>query len=203
MICMKAKKLLSAYIDGELTDEQRQQIESHLQSCDDCKKEMLELRQTKRMVASLRRYEPSEEWVNRTLAQLTSQAPQTAEKKSLFWQQVLRELFAPPELSPRFLTLVTTLCLLLALLVYRKHHQKPTILWHSGGNAVATLFSNEANSRSDSETSDSSWNTSWAPTQPVTYRDIEPVLPLHTVTLPSPFSVLGHERSVSPPPLNH
>lgn len=86
---------------------------------------------------------------------------------------------------------MVTFCILLAFLAYRKHHQPPTILWHSGGNTVASTFTNDMLTPSDSEESPS---YTFVPTQPVTYQNAEPILPLHPETFPSSFSILYHQR---------
>ncbi|MDO8734075.1 MAG: zf-HC2 domain-containing protein [Elusimicrobiota bacterium] len=39
MNCKKAKKLLSAYLDGEMNEHRRQDISNHLKICSDCNKE--------------------------------------------------------------------------------------------------------------------------------------------------------------------
>ncbi len=43
MDCKEVKQLLAAYLDNEVTAEERRQIEAHLAVCPDCKKELDEL----------------------------------------------------------------------------------------------------------------------------------------------------------------
>jgi negative regulator of sigma E activity len=46
-------ELLSAYIDGELSDSERERVERHLEHCEECRDELEELRQTAELVGSL------------------------------------------------------------------------------------------------------------------------------------------------------
>lgn len=189
MICYKVKSLLSAYIDGELSEDEYRYVTAHLQRCAACRKEQQELLTTKRLLSSLRVKAPRCDIPEQIARRLDTQiGPSVAQ--SFNWQQFLRELFAPPQLSPRFTVLVATLCLLLAFLVYRKHHQPATILWHSGGNTIASTFTNDTPTSSDNE----SPSYTYVPTQPVTYQNAEPILPLHPETLPSSLSIFYHQR---------
>ena len=43
MDCKEVKQLLAAYLDNEVTVEERRQIDAHLAVCPDCKKELDEL----------------------------------------------------------------------------------------------------------------------------------------------------------------
>lgn len=52
------RDLLSPYIDGALSAEERSRAEGHLSSCADCRRELSELRAASRMVASLPKAEP-------------------------------------------------------------------------------------------------------------------------------------------------
>jgi anti-sigma factor RsiW len=47
MICNKAKVLMSAAIDGELTAKESSELEEHLSECPDCQAEFQEARNTK------------------------------------------------------------------------------------------------------------------------------------------------------------
>lgn len=52
MICYKVKSLLSAYIDGELSEDEYRFVTLHLQRCAACRKEQQELLTTKRLLSS-------------------------------------------------------------------------------------------------------------------------------------------------------
>ena len=45
----KIKELLSAYFDGELRDRDRQVIEQHLTTCEDCQKELFALEKLEKL----------------------------------------------------------------------------------------------------------------------------------------------------------
>lgn len=49
----RAERLLSAYLDTELSSEEMSDIRSHLAGCPDCRAEMEELRATRRLLSSL------------------------------------------------------------------------------------------------------------------------------------------------------
>ena len=59
MDCRKVKKILSAYIDGELNEHNRQEIINHLKICSDCKKEYEFLFQQDSTLKQLASIEPS------------------------------------------------------------------------------------------------------------------------------------------------
>lgn len=44
--CKRIKPLLSSYVEGELTDDDRLMVESHLKNCDACRKEQMEYRKS-------------------------------------------------------------------------------------------------------------------------------------------------------------
>lgn len=53
MDCVKLKKLLSAYMDGELDARTHEAVQTHLQKCEDCKEELLSLKEMVREMGSL------------------------------------------------------------------------------------------------------------------------------------------------------
>ena len=60
MSCEEFKPMITGYMDGELSAEQRQQMESHLQSCSGCKEELEKLQQLKEDLAMAKLKEPSD-----------------------------------------------------------------------------------------------------------------------------------------------
>jgi len=67
MSCEELSEELSAYLDGELSPEERAALETHLERCPRCREELASLRAVSGLVASLPRVEPSEQ-LSRTLA---------------------------------------------------------------------------------------------------------------------------------------
>ena len=60
MSCEQFKPMITGYVDGELSVEQGQQLETHLQGCADCKEELDKLRQLKEDLAMVKLKEPSD-----------------------------------------------------------------------------------------------------------------------------------------------
>ena len=63
MKCDISHELLSGYLDGELTEKQKQLVEEHLKTCASCRKELEELRQLDQHMRSVAIEEPSREFV--------------------------------------------------------------------------------------------------------------------------------------------
>lgn len=61
MSCQAFEEMLSAYIDGELSDADRQAVEEHLATCDSCKQALMEIRAVKIALQSLPQVEPPAE----------------------------------------------------------------------------------------------------------------------------------------------
>ena len=55
------KTLLGAYVDGELTEDQRRGIEAHLRDCADCRNQYGEIIRLEEVIGSMRIKEPPEE----------------------------------------------------------------------------------------------------------------------------------------------
>lgn len=63
MKCDMPHELLSGYLDGELSDVQKKQVEEHLKKCTRCQKELEELRQLDEYVRTIEVEEPSRAFV--------------------------------------------------------------------------------------------------------------------------------------------
>jgi len=50
---LRAERLLSAYLDAELTSEEMAEVRGHLEGCPDCSAELGDLRATRRLLSSL------------------------------------------------------------------------------------------------------------------------------------------------------
>ena len=55
------KKLISAFLDGELSGEQKKQLEGHLSHCEDCRKELEEMSQLEEVLNKMKLKKPSKE----------------------------------------------------------------------------------------------------------------------------------------------
>ncbi|MGE5550170.1 MAG: anti-sigma factor family protein [Bacteroidota bacterium] len=84
MNCQKASSLLSAYLDRELSPEERRQLRLHLMGCSECTEEMRELEELKATLSylSVPAIPSVIPWLR---AQLAANAP--AEAPVLAWQQ--------------------------------------------------------------------------------------------------------------------
>lgn len=85
MKCEDINKMLAAYLDEEVTPEERGQVEAHLASCQKCREELRTLASTRerlRLVlrAEAARVEPS--------PQAWERVKQSIESKSSFWEQL-------------------------------------------------------------------------------------------------------------------
>gem|GEM_PF-3258205 len=62
MSCEELSEELSAYLDGELSSQERAALEAHLERCPRCREELASLRAVSTLVASLPQVEPSEQF---------------------------------------------------------------------------------------------------------------------------------------------
>ncbi|MFW6457061.1 MAG: anti-sigma factor family protein, partial [Planctomycetota bacterium] len=70
MHCENSEQILSAYLDGELSEEERRQVESHIKQCDDCRHELESLRRTVEVLHELPTIPASPDFTSRVLAEL-------------------------------------------------------------------------------------------------------------------------------------
>jgi len=78
MKCSQIKKRLSAFLDGEVSEQERQFITEHLKSCDSCRKELEELSQVSDILDIIQEVEVSPYFITRLKQRITDQ-----EQKSL------------------------------------------------------------------------------------------------------------------------
>ena len=65
MLCDEIAVLLSGYIDGELDNDERTQVEAHVAECSECRREVTELQQMAEVTDSMRFMEPPNDiWTN-------------------------------------------------------------------------------------------------------------------------------------------
>jgi anti-sigma factor RsiW len=63
VIHTRLQRQLSAYADGELSPDERREVEAHLQTCVECREELAGLRQVKHLIGQLpEREAPQEVW---------------------------------------------------------------------------------------------------------------------------------------------
>jgi len=62
MTCQVALSCLDQLVDDELTEEQKSQVMEHINSCENCKRELEELKQIKNLLNKSKKFEPSEEY---------------------------------------------------------------------------------------------------------------------------------------------
>lgn len=60
MTCQDHEHLLTGYVDGELSDDHRRGVETHLQECADCRRQLEELVSIKEQLTMIKFKEPSE-----------------------------------------------------------------------------------------------------------------------------------------------
>lgn len=72
MQCKEAKRLISSYIDGEISPDKRRELEAHLLTCPYCRRELEMMEKIVKLIHELPEIEPYEElsdkiWVKYTL----------------------------------------------------------------------------------------------------------------------------------------
>jgi len=70
MRCKKAKELISPYIDGELSEGERESFESHMKDCGNCRSEFEETRNVHNLFAGAERFSATYGFSTRVLANL-------------------------------------------------------------------------------------------------------------------------------------
>ncbi len=68
MKCSGIGKILSLYVDGELSERGRATVESHVQSCSDCERELEDLQLLKRMFDRAGRYQVPNGFTTKVIA---------------------------------------------------------------------------------------------------------------------------------------
>ncbi len=71
----EVQKLLSAHLDGELTQADRQRVRVHLEDCAECRREFEQLQKLQQITGSLDFAEPPEEKMRAIEQKLSVQAP--------------------------------------------------------------------------------------------------------------------------------
>ena len=69
------QQLLSPFLDGELTQADRQRVRIHLEDCADCRREFEQLQELQKLTGSLKFSDPPEDKMRELEQQLSVQAP--------------------------------------------------------------------------------------------------------------------------------
>ena len=75
MKCRHAKKMISRYVDDELSPEEKKAFDCHIQSCASCRNELEETRALHRLFASAEKYSAPYEFATRVFANLEEKEP--------------------------------------------------------------------------------------------------------------------------------
>jgi hypothetical protein len=111
MECKNIQDLLSAYLEGSITPEEKRLVEKHLASCKQCSAALEDLTKTGELVHSLEEVEPPPWFTQKIMAQVREEA----QKKS----GMLERLFYPLRIKVPVQALATALIVVMAFYVYR------------------------------------------------------------------------------------
>ena len=134
MNCSVAKKLVSSYMDGEVTRSQLTQVDEHLHSCDECAAHYASVRHTQALVASLGRKAAPPELALRLRVAVSQEIANTRRSRwdalRVRWENAFDAIMVPATAG-----LVTTMIIfgLLISLIYpgqvRASNDVPTMLY--------------------------------------------------------------------------
>lgn len=110
MVCNAANALLSRYQDNELDPATRAQIDTHLQTCESCQKELLRLKEITARVKQLPEVEAGPYFTAQVMGKVMEKEKQS---RWLAWFR----LPSSPSLSKAIYTIVCIIFLLLGILV--------------------------------------------------------------------------------------
>ncbi len=107
MQCNDIQEKLSAYIDGDISSEERMLIEEHLKSCQQCNETLAEMKKTTECVRDLGDIEPPAWLTQKIMTKIRSEAG----KEKSIWQKLFYPLHIklPVEAAVAVLLAVTTI----------------------------------------------------------------------------------------------
>jgi len=111
MTCKEVESRLAGLIDGALDEGERERVEAHLKSCEDCRRALAELEASDALVKKLEEVEPPPWLKTRVMARVREEAQDR--------QSVLRKLFFPLHIKVPIQALATVLVAVVAWNVYR------------------------------------------------------------------------------------
>lgn len=112
MVCKDANAFLSRYQDNELDPVTRTKIDTHLQACEHCRKELLRLKEITARVKQLPEVEAGPYFTVQVMGKVMEKEK---ERKSRWWAWI--PLPSSPSLSKAIYTIVCIVFLLLGILV--------------------------------------------------------------------------------------
>jgi hypothetical protein len=113
MNCQKIKKLLNPYIDGILDKDSSMQIKKHLESCPDCRKEYLELKEiiSSLSILSTQSRPAPADFTQNLMAKISQEEVQIQTS----WMDRIKKRVAIPRLSFRLAGMAATAALIVFL----------------------------------------------------------------------------------------
>lgn len=112
----RARKLLNAYLDGELEERERKLVEEHLKACSSCSKELEALKAIDEMVKTRTTHRPSEEYWKTLPARVRSRIIAEQERAKPVWSKGLFPL------KPVRLKLISTLAVVVLVALVGRHY---------------------------------------------------------------------------------
>jgi len=89
MKCAKIRKRLSAFMDGEVSEEEKRQISIHLEFCDRCQQELVELTQVADTLSLIEKAQVSPYFMARLKQRIAEEKP----RRHVYWS--LGEIIKP------------------------------------------------------------------------------------------------------------
>jgi anti-sigma factor RsiW len=75
MNCSKTRKLISPYIDGELSEVKKRELEDHMKGCEECRAEMEEMKGLRQLFVNTDKFEAPYGFHGRVLANVNTSKP--------------------------------------------------------------------------------------------------------------------------------
>jgi anti-sigma factor RsiW len=111
MNCENIRELLNAYIDGILSDKDRAVVESHLQTCNDCRNELDELKAAIKLVRGMDRIVPPPWFAEQVMSKVREDAVKE--------KGIIQSLFYPLHIKVPIQAFATVVVAILAVVIYK------------------------------------------------------------------------------------
>ena len=85
MKCSKARRMMDELLDGDLGEEERAELEAHLERCAACRNELQAIRKAIRYASEASRVEPGREQIERASAAIRSRIEVEGPRRFIFW----------------------------------------------------------------------------------------------------------------------
>ena len=122
----RIQKLLSAYVDDELSLHEREQVEMHIHACDECAEILSDLKQNSQWIADLRQPTPPRIWEAVQEQIISGRQTKNRSRSGHIWH---RWVFRP---VPAVVGTFVIACLVLALIYFnpnQNYHDDPIDLY--------------------------------------------------------------------------